>query len=252
MDITERKEAELQAVQDRTALRHITRVSLLGQLSASIAHQLNQPLASILSNAEAARVMLDRTPVDLPELRAICDDIVTSDQRAAEVIQQLGALFRRSNLDLVPLDLNCLVRDSLELVRGDMLSRHVSVLTELSPGLPAVPGDRVQLQHLILNLVINAADAMRFNPEGERRMTVGTALQGSTIEVWVADRGPGIAPGDLQRVFEPFWTRKESGMGMGLSICRSIATAHRGSLSARNAAQGGAVLCLQLPLEPTA
>lgn len=252
MDITERKQAELQAVQDRSALRHITRVSLLGQLSASIAHQLNQPLASILGNAEAARLMLDRHPVDLAELRLICDDIAASDQRAADVIRQLGALFKRSEFELIALDLNGLVRDSLELMRGDLLARRVSVLTDLSSSVPNVPGDRVQLQQLILNLVTNAADAMQGNPEGQRQVIISTALQDSMVQLCVADSGPGIAASDLQTIFEPFWTSKVNGMGMGLAICHSVAAAHQGSLTVATAELGGAVFCLQLPPAATA
>ncbi len=247
MDITERKQAELQAEQDRSALRHITRVSLLGQLSASIAHQLNQPLASILGNAEAARMMLDRHPVDLAELRLICDDIAASDQRAADVIRQLGALFKRTELELVALDLNVLVRDSLELIRGDLLTRGVSVRTHLLSGVPVVAGDRVQLQQLILNLMTNAADAMQGNPEDRRQMIVSTVLRDSMVQLCVADSGHGIAASDMQSIFEPFWTSKVNGMGMGLAICHSVAVAHHGSLTVATAAQGGAVFCLQLP-----
>ena len=247
MDITERKQAELQAAQDRGALRHITRVSLLGQLSASIAHQLNQPLASILGNAEAARLMLDRHPVDLAELRLICDDIAASDQRAADVIRQLGALFKRNELERVALDLNGLVRDSLELIRGDLLTRGVSVRTHLLSGVPVVAGDRVQLQQLILNLMTNAADAMQGNPEDRRQMIVSTVLRDSMVQLCVADSGHGIAASDMQSIFEPFWTSKVNGMGMGLAICHSVAVAHHGSLTVATAAQGGAVFCLQLP-----
>ena len=247
MDITERKQAELQATQDRSALRHITRVSLLGQLSASIAHQLNQPLASILGNAEAARLMLDRHPLDLAELRLICDDIAASDQRAADVIRQLGALFKRTELELVALDLNVLVRDSLELIRGDLLTRGVSVRTHLLSGVPVVAGDRVQLQQLILNLMTNAADAMQGNPEDRRQMIVSTVLRDSMVQLCVADSGHGIAASDMQSIFEPFWTSKVNGMGMGLAICHSVAVAHHGSLTVATAAQGGAVFCLQLP-----
>ena len=247
MDITERKQAEVQAAQDRSALRHIMRVSLLGQLSASIAHQLNQPLASILSNAEAARLMLDRHPVDLAELRLICDDIAASDQRAADVIRQLGALFKRNELELVALDLNRLVRDSLELIRGDLLARRVSVLTDLSSSVPKVAGDRVHLQQVILNLMTNAADAMQGNPEDRRQMIISTVLRDSMVQLCVADSGPGVAASDMQTIFEPFWTSKVNGMGMGLAICHSIAAAHQGSLTVATAALGGAVFCLQLP-----
>jgi len=251
LDITPRKRAEAQADQDRAALRHMTRVSLLGQLSASIAHQLNQPLASILSNAEAAQKMLQREPVDLAELREICDDIVAEDHRAADVIRRLGALFRRGEPKLVPLDLNELVRDTLDLTRTNLLTRHVAVSVELSAELPPVDGDRVQLQQLLLNLIVNAADAMEGTPQAERRLTVSTALTVGQVAICVADRGPGIEEADLHKVFDPFWSTKDGGMGMGLAICRSIAEAHHGCLSSRNAAEGGAVFCVQLPVRPS-
>ena len=148
VDITERKLAELRAVEDRAALRHMTRVSMLGQLSASIAHQLNQPLAAILGNAEAARKMLSRDGVDLAELREICDDIVTEDNRAAEVIRRLGALYKRGDMKMEPLDLNELIRETLDLLRAELLTRHVVPRTDLTPGLSMVDGGRVQLQQV--------------------------------------------------------------------------------------------------------
>ncbi|MET0164504.1 MAG: PAS domain-containing protein, partial [Vicinamibacterales bacterium] len=152
VDVTERKLAELRAVEDRNALRHMTRVSMLGQLSASIAHQLNQPLAAILGNAEAARKMLARERVNIAELRDICDDIVADDNRAAEVIRRLGALYRRGDMKTEPFDLNELIRETLDLLRAELLIRHVTARTELAPSLPGVDGERIQLQQVLLNL----------------------------------------------------------------------------------------------------
>lgn len=252
LDITPRKRAEAQAEHDRTALRHMTRVSLLGQLSASIAHQLNQPLASILSNAEAAQAMLKREPVDVPELREICNDIVAEDNRAAEVIRHLGVLFKRGEPLFAPLDLNELVRDTLELTRTSLLTRHVAASLRLAPDLPPVDGDRVQLQQLLLNLIVNAMDAMDATPEPERLLTISTALHGQQIQLCVADRGPGIPGSELDKVFDPFWSTKGAGIGIGLAICRSIAAAHRGSLTSSNAPGGGAVFCTSLPIRAAA
>jgi len=229
----------------------MTRVSLLGQLSASIAHQLNQPLMSILSNAEAAQKMLQRDPVDLPELREICDDIVAEDHRAAEVIRRLGALFKRHEPRLVPLDVNELVRDTLDLTRTSLLTRHVALVTHLAPALPQIEGDRVQLQQLLLNLIVNAADAMNATPEPLRQVMVSTEISGAQVRVSVADRGPGVAADELEHVFDPFWTTKADGMGIGLAICRSIAVANHGSLSVANAAEGGAVFSALLPATAT-
>jgi signal transduction histidine kinase len=248
IDITQRKRAAVQAEQDRAALYHMTRVSLLGQLSASIAHQLNQPLASILGNAEAAQKMLEREPVDLPELREICADIVADDHRAAEVIRRLGVLFKRGEPMFEPLDVNDLVRDTFEFTRSILTTRRVTLVTHLAPALPPIAGDRVQLQQLLLNLIVNATDAMDSLPDAERVLTVDTTLRDGAVSLCVADRGPGVPAGTPDKVFEPFWSTKAGGMGMGLAICRSIAEAHRGSLTVTNASEGGAVFCALLPV----
>jgi C4-dicarboxylate-specific signal transduction histidine kinase len=252
IDVTQRKHAELQAEQDRAALHHMTRVSLLGQLSASIAHQLNQPLASILANAEAAQKMLQREPVDVAELREICADIVTQDHHAAQVIRRLSALFRRGQPLFEPLDLNELVRDTIELTGGMLRMRHVTVATQLASALPSVSGDRVQLQQLLLNLVVNACDAVECLPDTSRVVTIRTSSDGGTAQLCVADRGPGVPPEAMDKVFEAFWSTKPRGMGMGLAVCRSIAEAHHGSLTVRNVAAGGAEFCAQLPASPAA
>ena len=160
LDITERKLAELRADQDRIALRHMTRVSMMGQLSAAIAHQLNQPLAAILGNAEAAQKMLGREKVDLAELREICNDIVGENHRASEVIRRLGELYKRGDMKMEPLDLNELIRETLDLLRTELLVRHVTPVTDLAPALPVIEGGHVQLQQVLLNLILNAADAM--------------------------------------------------------------------------------------------
>jgi signal transduction histidine kinase len=250
-DITQRKQAEAEAAHAHAALQHLTRVALLGQLSASIAHQLNQPLASILGNAEAAQKMLQRAPVDLAELRDICDDIVAEDQRAAEVIRRLGALFRRSPPALAPLDVNELVRDTVELTRTNLLMQQVVLATTLAPDLPPLEGDRVQLQQMLLNLIVNAADAMNTVPETGRVMTISSALEANMIRLCVADRGPGIPAEAMDKLFEPFWSTKADGMGIGLAVCRSIVAAHHGTLDVVNAADGGAVFCASLPARVT-
>ena len=249
IDITQRKRAQLQAEEDRAALQHMTRVSLLGQLSASIAHQLNQPLASILGNAEAAQKLLEREPVDATELREICADIVAADHHAAQVIRRLSALFKRGEPALESLDVNELVRDTLELTRGLLTIRHVGVVTELAPELPRVSGDRVQLQQLLLNLIVNACDASVELPEDRRVVTIDTGSQGGMVQLCVTDRGPGVPPEAFEKVFEPFWSTRPRGMGMGLAVCRSIAAAHQGSLTLRNTEEGGARFCVRLPAQ---
>ena len=248
MDITQRKRAEAQAAQDRADLYHMSRVSLLGQLSASIAHQLNQPLASILANAEAAQKMLEREPLDLPELRAICADIAAEDQRAAQVIRRLAVLFKRGEAVFEPLDANELARDTIEFTRTSLTTRHVALSTQLEPELPLISGDRVQLQQMLLNLMINAADAMADLPEDRREMNISTSLQGGNVKICVTDRGPGVPAEAMEKVFEPFWSTRPGGMGMGLAVCRSIVEAHHGRLTVTQAAEGGAVFCALLPV----
>ena len=246
-DITERKLAELSAEQDRAALRHMMRVSTLGQLSASIAHQLNQPLAAILANAEAAEQLLTREPLDLAELREICGDIVRSDNRAVEVIHRLTALFRRGEVAFEPVDVNELLAETLELTRTELLTRHVSLVTDFAAALPEVDAGRVQLQQVFLNLVMNAADAMEETKETERELSVRTSLVGPDVRIWIRDSGSGISARNIQSVFDPFWTTKQGGMGMGLAICRSIVDSHRGTLSAANNSDRGATFCVALP-----
>lgn len=247
IDVTQRKRAEIQAEQDRVALYHMTRVSLLGQLSASIAHQLNQPLASILANAEAAQKMIEHDPIDLPELREICADIVSEDHHAAQVIRRLGVLFKRGEPRFEPLHANDLVRDTIEMTRNMLTMRHVTVATQLAPDLPPVSGDRVQLQQLLLNLVVNACDAMADVPDDRRVVTIQTSPKAGMVQLCVADRGPGVSPDAMDKVFEPFWSARPGGMGMGLAVCRSIVEAHRGSLTLSNPPGGGAFFCAQLP-----
>jgi len=249
MDITARKTAEFQAEADRAALRHVSRVATMGQLSAAIAHQLNQPLAAILGNAETARKMLRREDASREDLREILDDIVAEDNRAAEVIRRLGALYRRGEIELSELDLNDLVRETLDLLRAELAMRKVTPVLALAASLPPVQGSRVHLQQVLLNLVLNAADAMTAVDDPSRRMVVlRMSSDGEQARICVVDRGTGIAPGDLPRVFDAFWSTKATGLGVGLAICKAIIDAHRGMLTAENNPDGGATFCFTLPL----
>ena len=247
MDITSRKAAELQSESDRATLTHVARIATMGQLSAAIAHQLNQPLAAILGNAETARKLLQRDPSRLDDVREMLDDVIVEDLRAADIIRRLGDLYRRGETEATSVDLNELVSETLGLVHAELVLRHVTAVTELATPLPAVRGSRVQLQQVVLNLVLNAADAMAQTDGTERVVTLGTAVEDGLVHLCVKDRGTGIAPGDLKRIFEPFWTTKSGGIGMGLAICNTIVAAHRGTLTAHNNADGGAAFCLNLP-----
>ncbi len=247
-----RSAAEAQAEQDRAALAHMTRVSMLGQLSASIAHQLNQPLAAILSNAEAARMMLAEDTIDRAELRDICDEIITEDHRAAEIIRRLGALYRRGEVKRARFDLNGLVRETLALAAAELVARQIVLTTELDNALSTIEGGQVQLQQVLLNLVLNAADAMGALPPVQRELTIRTELAPGEARLWVLDRGPGIAAGDRNDIFEAFWSTKPGGMGIGLALCKAIMAAHGGDLTVVNRAQGGAAFCATLPLQSAA
>ena len=252
LDITDRKQAQLQAAQDRNALQHMARVSMLGQMSASIAHQLNQPLTAILANAEAAQQMLRQEPVDLEEVKQICDDIVSEDQRAAAVIRRLGALFKRGEMQIQRVDLNTLLSEALDLLHTNLMTEHVTVTTQLAAGLHPFNGDKVQLQQVLLNLIMNAVDAMRGTPVVMRQLMIGTEASDSEVCLRVTDRGPGIAPKDIKNIFEPFWSAKPTGMGIGLSICQSIIVAHHGALTVANNPDGGATFFVVFPTSQAA
>jgi C4-dicarboxylate-specific signal transduction histidine kinase len=252
-DLAAQRSVELEAKEQRLQLTHLTRVALLGQLSGALAHELNQPLTAILSNAQAAQHFLAADRIDPEELREILADIVAADQRAGEVIRRLRALFKKGETQFQLLDANDVVREALDLAHGDLVTRHIEVSTDLAPRLPAVTADRVQLQQVLLNLLINASEAMSANAADERRLTVSTQpLAGGGVEVSVIDRGPGIPEDRQPRLFEPFFTTKPQGLGLGLSISRSIVTAHGGRLWSTNNPYRGATFHVALPHEPGA
>jgi two-component system sensor kinase FixL len=246
-DITQSKLAEREIQELRDNLTHLTRVSTLGVLSGSLAHELNHPLAFILTNAQAAQAFLAQQPPDVAEVQAILSDIVASDRRAGEVIARLCALFRRGELSLRPLQLNEVIEEILQLCRTDIMARGVTVAREFDHSLPPVAGDRVQIQQLILNLVLNAADAMAANAPGTRLLTVTTMLRQGKVVASVRDEGHGLPP-DPACLFQPFYTTKPQGLGLGLAICRSIAEAHGGRLWAESRVERGAVFHFELPI----
>ncbi|MBK6558167.1 MAG: PAS domain S-box protein [Comamonadaceae bacterium] len=250
LDITERRRLEQATARQRDELAHLSRVAMLGELSGSLAHELNQPLTAILSNAQAAQRFMALSPPRIDKLPEILSDIVKADHRAGAVIQRLRAMLRKEEPTRQAVDLNALVEDSMRLLRSDLLGRHVRAQPDLEVDLPPVVGDRNQLQQVLLNLVLNACDAME-GQATDRRLTVRTrqSAQGR-VEVSVADHGPGIPEADLDRLFDPFVTTKAQGLGLGLTICRSIVEAHGGRLWATNPAQGGATLHCELPATP--
>ncbi|MBI1847428.1 MAG: GAF domain-containing protein, partial [Candidatus Rokubacteria bacterium] len=236
-----RRQVDTEAQRLRQELTHIGRVSAMGELTASLAHELNQPLTAILNNAQVAQRFLASEAVNLEEVREILADIVADDKRAAEVIRRLRQLLRKGDLEYVPLDLNELVAEVAQLVRNDAIIRNVSMSLELAAGLPRVLGDRVQLQQVVLNLVLNGLEAMRESPARDRRLVIRTLGDGAAVAaVAVQDSGPGISEKDADRIFEPLYTTKAAGIGMGLAIARTIVDAHGGRLEAANNADGGA------------
>jgi PAS domain S-box-containing protein len=242
-DITQRKQADAQARVQHEQLAHLGRVAVLGELSAAFAHELSQPLMSILGNGEAALQLLERPRTDLGEIRSMLKDIVADDIRAADVIKRLRALLIRGEISRQPVDLNHVIRDVLELTRAEFTARQVNVIMELDRHLPLALGDRVQLQQVIMNLVANACEAMSASDAGNRKLTVSTRFDSGSCDITcsVRDTGAGIAVEDLEHIFHPFVTTKSAGMGMGLAICRSIVEAHGGRLRAENAIDGGAL-----------
>jgi signal transduction histidine kinase/ABC-type uncharacterized transport system substrate-binding protein len=248
LDITDRKRAELETGRLREDLAHMTRVSTLGQLAGSLAHELNQPLTAILANVQAAQILMSRPSPDLDEVREILAEVVTDDKRAGDVIRRLRALFQKGVRERAPLDVNELIREVLRMLHNDIVLRGASLRADLSTGLPLVEGDRIQLQQVVLNLAVNGLDAMTDQPAGRRHLTIRSGLEETKMRIEVADTGRGIDEADRERLFQPFYTTKPTGMGMGLAIARSIVEAHGGKLSVASHPGPGAVFHVTFPM----
>jgi C4-dicarboxylate-specific signal transduction histidine kinase len=226
-----RRRAEAEAQHDRNQLAHAARLSTVGELSASIAHEINQPLGAILLNAEEGESLLASGTADPAELREILEAIRKDDERASEVIQRLRRLLRREPTEMRPIDLNEAVDGILRLIAGAARRNGVNITTNLDPAIPKAHGDQVQIQQVLLNLIMNAMDAFSDMPQERRRLTIATSEHPSgTLEVRVSDAGPGIAPERMAKLFDPFFSTKRNGMGLGLSISRSLVHAHGGRI----------------------
>jgi signal transduction histidine kinase len=240
--------AEVDSRQRMSELAHVNRFATAGELTTSISHELNQPLGAILSNAESLELILKAPTPDLDEARQIASEIRRDDERASEVIRRLRSLLKKAPFDSRTADLNEITSETVEFLSALALGRGVEFRTVRALEPLTIKGDRIQLQQVIVNLIINAIDAMSELPSAERQITIRTERSRESAEVSIADKGRGIPPDKLKEIFQPFFSTKPRGMGMGLSIARTIVEAHGGRLSAENLARGGAVLRVELPI----
>jgi C4-dicarboxylate-specific signal transduction histidine kinase len=249
-DLTEHMLASEALREAQMELAHVTRVTTLGELTASIAHEVNQPLAAVVANAEACLRWLGHGTPDLDAARRSVEWIIDDGNRASEVIRRVRALANKADIEKVPLDVNDVVRETIALVQRELISQQVSLRMELAPALPTILGDRVQLQQVIINLVMNGIEAMQSLTNRPRELLV-RSRQDETQQVLVSvtDCGVGISVEDADRLFNPFFTTKSNGMGMGLSICRSIMEAHGGRLWATANVPQGATFQFTLPVD---
>ncbi|WP_458763332.1 sensor histidine kinase [Cupriavidus basilensis] len=245
IDRTERYELQ----RNRQELAHLTRVSTLGELASSLAHELNQPLTAILSNAQAAQRFMSTPPVNLAEVREILQDIVEDNHRASEVIRRIRRLVKKGDLEAAPISLERVIGDVALLVHSDAIVRGIRVVQHTEPTLPTAQGDSVQVQQVVLNLLLNAFHAVESRPARDREVMVDATREGaSMVRVAVRDRGPGLSADKLDQVFKPFFTSKREGLGLGLSISRSIVEMHGGRIWAENNSDQGATFYFTLPV----
>ena len=248
-DVTDQQRAREENEELRRELAHAGRVSVLGTLSSSLAHELGQPLSAIMMNAEAGELLLEKPNPDLVEVRQIFSDIARDDRRAAKVIDGLRKFLKRRELEMMPISVEALVQDVAMLLRSDAIVRNVMLECACKPGLPAIRGDKVHLSQVLINVVMNAMDAVEERPPARRYVHIQAGTDGNGyVELLVRDSGNGIDPVMMGRVFEPFFTTKLTGMGMGLSVSRTIVIAHGGKISAENAPEGGALFRVLLPV----
>ncbi len=247
-DITERVEMEKKARRQWEELTHVTRVGIMGELTSSLAHEINQPLTAIQSNASAARRFLSASEPDMVEVRQILDDIISDNTRAGNIITKIRALLKREPVPFEVTDVNDLIADVLSLLRADALLPELVVTSEFSTGLPRISADRIQLQQVIINLILNGTAAMKDLPPSRRKLKIKTAIsENGTVKVSVVDLGTGIEEGALEQLFDPFYTTKPEGLGMGLPISQSIIEAHGGNMEASNNPDRGATFSFTLP-----
>jgi len=249
-NISARRLAQAEVEEQRRQIAHLGRVAVLGQLSGALAHELRQPLAAILANAEAARHLIAREKVDVAEIGAILSDVVAEDRRAAAVIDGLRAMHQRRDMRLESIAPEDLVRESLRLAHSEIMTRGVSATWVVESELPQVLADRVQIQQVLLNLILNSCESMGERDASERLLTLGAAESGSHVRFWVRDSGTGIPDALIGKLFEPFVTTKPEGLGLGLPIARTVVDTHGGRIWAENATGSGAMVSFLLPSAP--
>lgn len=248
LTFVEDKSDHYELLKIRRDLVHVTRVSTMGELAGSLAHELNQPLTAILSNVQAAQRFMAADPIDVEEVREILNDIVQDDYRAGEVIRRIRAVVKKGNMECTSLDLATVISDVIFMLHSDAIMRETRVTLEACDGLPAVYADKVQLQQVALNLLLNAFDAMSRVLPCDRVVSIALTQEGDDmVRIAVRDRGHGLTIGDLDTIFKPFYTSKPHGLGLGLSISRSIVDLHGGRLWAENNIDRGATFYVTLP-----
>ena len=248
IDMTERKQAEAKARKQSEELAHLSRVALMGELTSALAHELNQPLSGIVNTASAGRRFIAKGRAEVPMLDELFEDIVADGRRAGEVIRSIRGMVQKGKQVRGPVNINDIVVSVMRLAKSDALERHCTLIAETDPELPLVEGDQVQLQQVLLNLVVNAFEAMVDTPVPERRVIVRSERESDNrVRVTVRDFGAGLPVEEPQRIFEQFFSTKRDGMGMGLAIVRSIISSHDGELAATNAEGGGACVHFSLP-----
>lgn len=249
-DVTERLSMEAQLRQLQADFTHAARISTLGELTTSIAHEINQPLAAIVTNAETSLRWLSRDDPNVEKVKELTARIAASGRRASDIVHHIRGMASKRQPERLQVDLNEIVQESLVFIRHEIESRSIGIAMKLAPGLPGTMGDRIQLQQVVVNLLINSVQAVEAQGTGRREICIETQLtDGGTLSFDLRDTGPGILADDLARIFEGFFTTKEAGMGIGLAICRSIIAEHGGSITASNNPQGGAQFHFEIPVE---
>jgi len=246
IDITLQKQAGAEAQLQREELAHLSRVASVSALSSSLAHELSQPLSSILINAQAGQRFMAQDTPNLVEIRTIFEESVSADSRAGEIIDGLRTMLRRGQVALGPVNVNDSLDELLRLTRANLNARGVTISKVTTADLPQAMTDRVQLQQVLLNLIVNACDAMQTNPPEDRILTLTTSASEYDVRIGVLDRGVGL-PDDVESLFRPFHSTKVGGLGLGLSICRTLVTSHGGKLWAERGLERGAAFYVELP-----